>query len=281
MPYGVLALFVAALTYHASVDDNTLVGTVVAPLVIVGAPAAAGILLRRARLQASMLATLTRELANEREQTRRASALAERARVARELHDVIAHTVGVMVVQAGAAEKLLNPADPAVEPVREIRRTGQQAMAELRRVLGILRTDDDPSAVPQPGIPELRELLSRAASRDEVRANLDINAELPAGVALTAYRCVQEALTNARRHAPGSSIVVGVRTSCEQLSLTVTNDLTEAPADDPAGYGLVGLAERAALYGGTFHAGPNAAGTVWSVELELPVSGLALADSTP
>ncbi len=144
-------LLLAAVAYDTSLDHEGF-GSVLSPLVIVGAPAAAGLLLRHSRSQAADLGRLADELAAQHDLVRDAAVLAERNRIARELHDVIAHTVGVMVVQAGAAEKQLPPGHPATESVNAIRRTGKEAMQELRRVIGVLRADGETADEPQPDL---------------------------------------------------------------------------------------------------------------------------------
>jgi signal transduction histidine kinase len=266
---GLLA--VAGVVYDATVDHNG-VGSVLSPVVIIGAPAAAGVVVRRSRRQAADLARLAADLAEQQEAVRAAAVLGERTRIARELHDVIAHTVGVMVVQAGAAEKQLSADDPAMPTVQAIRHTGKEAMQELRLVVGLLRTDDEPEVEPQPGVEALADLVEVARRSGPVEADLDETPVLAPGPALTVYRTVQEALTNARRHAPGARVSVCVGRHGDRLHVEVTDDgSSDHPPIGPAGFGLVGLRERAALYGGTLEAGPREHDRGWRVSLVLPL----------
>jgi signal transduction histidine kinase len=273
------ALLVAGIVYDAALDSSSAVSSVVSPLVIVGLPAAAGWLLRKSREQTAALGRLAAELAGQREQIREAAVLAERTRVARELHDVIAHTVGVMLVQAGAAERLLPPGHPAQAPVHAIRTTGKQAMGELRRVIGLLRTAGLEAPEPQPGLADLQALVERTRENAQIATFIDADLDVSAGEALTIYRTVQEALTNAQRHAHGASITVRVEKTGRRLTVSVENDAPTRAADasGPPGYGLLGLAERADLYGGSFAAGPDAGGG-WHVRLELPMKSTAASE---
>jgi len=206
-------------------------------------------------------------LERERDAQARVAAVAERARIARELHDVIAHNVSVMVVQAdGASYALATDPGRAKEALAAISATGRQALAEMRRMLGVLRREEDgPSGVraPQPGIGELGELLDQARM-----AGLPVSftvegapQPLPSGVALAAYRIVQESLTNTRKHAgPVASAAVVLRYSDDALVLAISDDGRGAAAPDGAGHGLTGMRERVAMYGGSVAAGPRPGG---------------------
>jgi signal transduction histidine kinase len=215
-------------------------------------------------------------LEHEREETERAAVVEERRRIARELHDVIAHSVTLMTVQAGAA-RLLLAEDPerAREPVLSVEETGRRALAELRRMLGILRSDEaEASLAPQPGLARIDDLLAQAR-RAGLPVELAIAGEtrvLPPGVDLAAYRIVQEALTNAHRHAGPAHAQVFLRYGSEALELEVTTDGRDAAnGADRGGHGLVGMRERVALYDGTFEAGPSADGG-YVVRARLPVA---------
>ncbi len=186
----------------------------------------------------------------------------ERSRIARELHDVVAHGMGVMVVQAAAAEQLLD-VDPAAArgPLANVRRTGQGALVEMRLLLGLLRDGADESAEPQPGLTRLPALV--AALRDNGMAvRLEVTGDppdLPQGLELCAYRIVQEALTNSLKHAGGAPTTVVVRYDSIQLDLTVTSGpgTTSQIAATGPGHGLVGMRERVRVYGGTLTAEPT------------------------
>lgn len=273
--WAVLALLVAGIAYDATLDHNGI-GSVISPVVIVGAPALAGIVVRRSREQAAELARVAADLAAQQEAVRAAAVLGERTRIARELHDVIAHTVGVMVVQAGAVEKQLPAGAPSVDAVRAIRHTGKEAMQELRRVVGLLRTADDVQVEPQPGLDALVDLIAAARCTCAVEADIDPTLVLPPGMALTAYRTVQEALTNAQRHAPGAAVSVSVGASGQELRVTVLDEGAPQPVardvvGDAPGFGLIGIRERAALYGGHLEAGPRPGRAGWQVCLRLPM----------
>jgi signal transduction histidine kinase len=228
------------------------------------------------RRQALVLAERTEELERAQAWQAEAAAAEERTRIARELHDVIAHTVSVMVVQAGAAEQLLD-ADPerARESLVTIQDSGQQAVVELRHLLGILRSGEQASLTPQPSLRNLDELARQARAGGlpvEIKVEGAPRALAP-GVDLAAYRIVQEALTNTLRHAAASRADVFVRYRPDAIDIDVTDD--GRPARDTrtgTGHGLVGMRERVAIYGGDFDAGPRPEGG-FAVHARLPVGG--------
>lgn len=185
-----------------------------------------------------------------------AAIVEERTRIAREMHDLIAHSVSVMVVQAGAAEQVVDEdPDHVRTALRTIRTTGNGALSEMRRVVAILRDSEDPDDIsPQPGAASLASLVDEACVGG-LHASLDIEGDprtLPAGLDLAVYRIVQEALTNVRRHAAATRASVRLRYADESVELEVRDDGTGAPAGFSAagGHGLIGMRERAALYGG-------------------------------
>jgi signal transduction histidine kinase len=196
----------------------------------------------------------------------------ERARIARELHDVVTHNVSVMVVQAGAARKVLDVSPEAARAaLLAVESGGRAAMAELRHVMGLLTmTGDgpDPAATadlaPQPGLEQLETLVARLRETG-VPATLTVDGPLvalPTGVDLTAYRVVQEALTNTVKHAAGASvtITVGYRDDALRIQVTDTGGTPTTAAAAGSGRGLIGLRERLAVYGGTLHAGAHPTG---------------------
>jgi signal transduction histidine kinase len=215
-------------------------------------------------------------LERERDAQAQIAVSAERARIARELHDVVAHNVSVMVVQADGAGYALDP-DPerARQALAAISATGRQALAEMRHLLGVLRSGDEQADLaPVPGIDQLRDLLeqTRAAGRT-VSFTLDGAVRpLPEGVGLAAYRVVQEALTNVRKHGGiGASVCVALRYSEHELGVQVTDDgYGTSAADDGAGLGLTGMRERVGIYCGTVDAGPRPAGG-YRVSVTLPL----------
>ncbi|WP_030414994.1 sensor histidine kinase [Streptomyces sp. NRRL S-1448] len=213
-------------------------------------------------------------LEKEREAQARIAVAAERARIARELHDVVAHNVSVMVVQADGAAYVLDAAPEQTRQALEtISGTGRQALAEMRRLLGVLRTGEQAEGgeyVPQPGVEQLTDLI------DQVRGAglpVDFRVEgeprpLPSSVELTAYRIVQEALTNSRKHG-GPDVAATVRLSYQDddLELLVEDDgrgarheLYESGGADGLGHGLIGMRERVGMVGGTLIAGPRPGG---------------------
>jgi signal transduction histidine kinase len=215
-------------------------------------------------------------LERERDAQAKIAAAAERARIARELHDVVAHNVSVMVVQAdGASYALDSEPERARQALATIAATGRQALAEMRRLLGVLRSGDSPAELaPLPGIDQLRDLLdqTRAAGRTVTFTLEGTPRPLPEGVGLAAYRVVQESLTNTRKHGGiGASVAVSMRYSADELLVQVTDDGRGAAAtDDGAGHGLTGMRERVGIYGGSVQAGPRLAGG-YQVTARLPL----------
>jgi signal transduction histidine kinase len=201
----------------------------------------------------------------------------ERATIARELHDVVAHSVSVMTVQAGAARLLFDEDPPrARESLTAVEETGRQALAEMRRLLGILRGGEhETDLAPQPGIGDVDALL------EQVRAAglpVDVVVEgepkpLSPGVDLAAYRVVQEALTNALKHAGAARAEVLIRYSETALELAVTND-GHIRRNGRGGHGLIGMRERVTLYGGELRAGPRSGGG-YAVRATLPLDAPA------
>jgi signal transduction histidine kinase len=224
----------------------------------------AGDAVREHRARADVLAERAEQLERERDLTTQLALAAERQRIARELHDVVAHGVGVMVVQAGAARTLLTRQPPrAAEALLAVESAGREALGELRRLLGLL-TDEDSGAplAPQPGLGQVDRLVERLG-----RAGLPVDLRvagtprpLPAGLDLTAYRVVQEALTNALKHAGGAACEVLVEFGDRELRLEVLDAGGPRPhsatgAATGAGRGLIGMQERVAAYGGELRAG--------------------------
>ena len=273
MAYAIAVLLAAGIAFDARSGESGVVGSVVSPLVIVGAPAFAGVLLRRARVQAQRLRELTAQLAEQRDRAAAAAELAERARIAREIHDVVAHTVTVMVVQAAAAEDCLERGHPAAAPVGAIRATGKEALAELRRVIGVLRTPSTDDSHPQPSAADLPALVAAArAGGTAVAFGADELDDLPPGLQLTVFRTIQESLTNARKHAPTASVAITVHRSDDALRVVIDDDGPDSQARTESGFGLAGLRERADLYGGRLHAGPRSHATGWRVQLDVPLT---------
>jgi signal transduction histidine kinase len=210
----------------------------------------------------------------EREVAAREAVVEERARIARELHDAIAHNVSMMVVQAGAERRVLDPSQESTRDVLEtVEEIGRNALTEMRRLVGMLRTDDDDPLAPQPGLGDLPTLVGQVR---EAGLPVELHVEgaprsLPVGLELSAYRIVQEALTNALKHAGEARASVRVRYADDSLELEVVDDGAGAPAElASGGHGLVGMRERVALYGGRFEAGRRPAGG-FTVRVLLPI----------
>jgi signal transduction histidine kinase len=189
----------------------------------------------------------------------------ERARIARELHDVVAHSVSVMVVQASGVRRLLKEEQHRErEALMSVEQIGRQALTEMRRMLGVMRTGEEepPALAPQPGLQHLDRLIAQVVEAG-LPVTLHVEGERPelaAGVDLSAYRIVQEGLTNALEHAKGAHADVTVRYDDSSVRLEVADDRPGANGTDGMGQGLVGMRERVALYGGTLEAGPRDGG---------------------
>ena len=214
----------------------------------------------------------------EREQELRArdAVAEERARIARELHDLVAHNVSLMVVQAGAERHALPPEQQSTrDALASIEQAGRQALVEARRLLGMLRRKDDREELePQPSL-ERVDLLVEQVERAGLPVELSVEGEptqLPAGLDLCAYRVVQEALTNALKHAGPAHAHVLLRYAPRALDVEVRDDGSgAAPNGNGAGHGLIGMRERVALYGGALRAGPREGGG-FEVRAHLPLS---------
>jgi signal transduction histidine kinase len=210
----------------------------------------------------------------ERDVAAREAVMDERARIARELHDAIAHNVSMMVLQAGAERRVLNGQGEGTREVLEgIERSGRSALTEMRRLVGMLRSDRAEPLAPQPGIQDLPVLVTQLR---EAGLPIDLEVDgssstLPVGIELSAYRIVQEALTNVLKHAGDSHAIVRVLYSLDSLELEISDDgHGRTDTGIGGGHGLVGMRERVALYGGQFSAGRRPDGG-FAVRVLLPV----------
>ena len=248
----------------AQLQPNGSVSNAVTFIVV---PGLAMLIARRAvrdrELRAEALAARAELLERERELHAREAVAEERALIARELHDLVAHHVSVMVVQAGAERHALGDEHPATrEALGSIEQAGRQALAEARRLLGMLRRNGDADGLePQPGVEQVDLLVDQLQ-----RAGLPVTyaveghqTPLPAGVDLCAYRVIQEALTNVLKHAGPAHAEVLVRYEPSALDIRVCDDgRGSAPANgDGTGHGLIGMRERVSLYGGHLQTGPG------------------------
>ena len=217
------------------------------------------------REQAHELALRAHELGLEREERARLAIRTERARIAREMHDVLAHSTSVMVVQATGAQRLVRTRPEAAEDaLGVIAETGRQSLADLRRMLGLLRREDDrvPTA-PQPTLVDIPDLVAEFVDAGvPVDLRMPDRTSLDGPVGLSAYRIVQEALTNVLKHADPQRVIVDVRLLDARVEVEVLDDGGAARQLDTVGggYGLVGMRERAGLVGGTLEAGPRPGG---------------------
>ena len=270
-PEIVLAAEVVTMLGVVSINARSAVGG----LFLSAIPLLLGVLVRTYRSSERRLAE------QERRHSGELSLLEERQRIARELHDVVAHHMSVIAIQAEAAPyKMETPPPELVECFAGIRESALTGLTELRRVLGVLRTDG-PDTAPQPGLADLDALLdsARGGGLSVTAAIIGDPVPLPDGVDLSAYRILQEALSNAMRHAPGSHVAVSVTYRGDYVGLDVRNDagsrVTAAVAqtagtgetrgkDDlggtGGGHGLIGMRERATMLGGSLHAGPREGG---------------------
>ena len=232
--------------------------------------------LRRRRGELSLLRERASRLEREREEKARVAVAEERGRIARELHDVVAHSVSVMVVQAQAGPRLLDDVEQARGVFRSIEASGREALVELRRLLGILRTGDEQLSIgPQPGLGSLRSLVEQVREAGlpvELRIEGE-QAPLPPGIDLSAYRIVQEALTNTLKHAGRAQATIVVRYAQTALELEISDNGTgKSAATNGSGHGLIGMRERAALYDGALEAG-SLDGGGYAVRARLPLAG--------
>ncbi len=254
----VIAAAAVTLVGAVVIDPRTGVGSILAAI-----PLLAGVIVRSRRSSRTALAQQARRHEGER------ALLEERQRIARELHDVVAHHMSVIAIQAEAApRKVPDPPPELVESFTEIRASALTGLTELRRLLGVLRSSDADRA-PQPGLGELAGLLDSARSGGVgvTTAVSGTARALPPGVDLSAYRIVQEALSNAMRHAPGSAVRVELAYFPSSVVIKVRNDhLPGGPAPGTAdggadggagGHGIIGMRERAAMLGGQLDAGPT------------------------
>ena len=219
------------------------------------------------------------ERAERAEQERELKALAavaeERARIARELHDIVGHSVSVMTVQASAVRRLLrDDQEREREALLTVEETGRAALAEMRRLVGVLRRPEEaPALVPQPSLDHVDKLVEQAREAG-LPTRLTVEGEtspLPAGIDLTAYRLVQEGLTNALKHAHATQAEVLVRYANGSVELVVSDNGSGDGKGDSGGHGLVGMRERVAVVGGELAAGPRANGG-YGLRARLPVT---------
>jgi signal transduction histidine kinase len=225
--------------------------------------------------EADVAKRLALQAEQEREEQAHLAVAEERARIARELHDVVGHSVSVMTVQAAAVRRLLEPdQEKEREALMVVEQTGREALAEMRRMVGVLRRPEEaPALAPQPSLEHLDQLVANTREAGlpvEVRIE-GTPTQLPAGVDTTAYRIVQEALTNAVKHANADRAEVVVRYGNGTVELIVSDDGRGNDDGGGSGHGLVGMRERVSVYGGELEAGPQAGGG-FRLRATLPVT---------
>ena len=266
---------VAVVVMVSSFESRPTLGDFLFPIPFVLAGWLAGRAVRsHSRLAAELHEEAVRAEEDREAEARRAMA-EERRRIARELHDVVAHSVSVMVVQAGGGRRIL-ASDPAraTEAAAQIERTGREALVEMRRSLGLLHAaDEQPDLTPQPSLAQVATLVERARAAG-LPVELTQEGEprpLGAGTDIAAYRVVQEGLTNALKHAGAVPTRVSLRWRDEDLEVAIQDEGGAAPEPgEPPGHGLLGMRERVHLYGGDLHAGRRSGGG-FEVRARLPL----------
>jgi signal transduction histidine kinase len=236
------------------------------------APLLAGLWVRQLRLRAQAMEQLARQLERERDERMRTAVAEERARIARELHDEVAHAMSVIAVQADAAEGAL-ARDPALveSPLIAIRDTARAALGDMRRVLGGLRGDEAAELAPGPGLARVDCLLDQTRAAG-IEVNLRTNGEprrLPSALDLAAYRVVQEGLTNVRKHAGARNVEVVLHYGADTFRIEIRDDGDGSGPGGGTGRGLAGVRERIALLGGELVAASYADGFALRVDLPL------------
>ena len=269
---AVVGLYLSFLTAGIVRDgSSTPAGDLVWVVTLVVPAYVVGLLVRHWADRTGHLTQETERLAAEQERVRQETAAAERARIARELHDVLAHSVSAMVLQVAAAEGLVRT-DPgrAERLLQDVAAVGRQALSETGRLLHLIRdTDDELGLAPEAGLDRLPELLEGFRGRG-LAVDLETHGVLgglPPGVDLSAYRIVQEALTNALRHGNGEA-AVRISRSADRVQILVTNP-SGAGGTSGSGLGLVGMSERVAVFGGSLAHGVQ--GDRYVLDVTLPV----------
>ncbi len=263
-----VCVVIFVVNYDPAAADITFV------TLLTAGPWLAGQSLRRREAQAEELREIAAQLAREGEQRARAARAEERLRIARELHDVIAHSISVMTIQAGAARTLVDDDGArAVEALGRVAQTGRQTLAEMHRLLGALRPESEwHGEGSHPSLAELGALVEQYRVAG-LPVEVDVAGtprQLGAGLDLTAYRIVQEALTNSLKYAGPATARVLVRFTPRALDLEIADDGTGSGAPAGSGHGLVGMRERVSMYGGELQAGPSPGGG-FAVHARLPL----------
>ena len=262
------------LTFSVTPPPELLLDAVIGSVLGIGGAALLGAYVGTRRAYVAELADRARRLEREREERAERAVSEERARIARELHDLAAHHLYGIALQASALTRTLDR-DPAQARslVDDIRASSSTALTAMRRMVSLLRADDTDGLAPQPSLDDIPQLVERARveGTDVALETADPDRSLPREVGLAAYRIVQESLTNARRHAPGAAVIVRLHPTDDALRVEVADDgpaAGDTAVDD--GYGLIGMRERVSLLGGELVAGPRHDGHGWRVCAVLP-----------
>jgi signal transduction histidine kinase len=272
----VVLLDAAAFSLGLLAQDAMTMQGVVLPIVILVPTWVFGDVIRSRRVAEAQRVEARERALREADERLRIAVEEERRRMARELHDVVAHAVSVMLIQAGAARQVVETSpERATEALLTVESTGREAMAELRRLLGVLNDDGEAAGLaPQPGLADVGPLIDRVHEAG-LPVELEVSGtpvDLPASLDVTVYRIVQEALTNALRYARGARTVVRLAWDEAQLRVEVLDDGPSSPAEagEGSGRGLVGMRERAGQVGGRLEAGPRLGGG-YAVRAWLPL----------
>jgi signal transduction histidine kinase len=258
---GAAVVIVAIIVFQAMTFAGKTLIDVFVPALFLAAAFIGGQQVNRQHQRVSELAEHSRLLARTHELELHAAVTAERTRIAREMHDVVAHTISVMGIQAGAARRTLATGqDAQQEALLDVERLGREALDEMQRMLGVLRTSEgDRRIQPLPDLAQMPRLI--AAGRNAgLEIDLDLDDDLgllPAGLQLTVYRIVQEALTNIRKHAGASTAGIMITRCDEDLQVVVVDDGNGVDGEPESGNGLLGMRERVAIHHGTLYAGPG------------------------
>jgi signal transduction histidine kinase len=273
-----LAIVVGSAALLMYNDPDASAGALVFTPLLFGIGWIAGFALRERAVQAEAAEERAAQAERERETAARLAVAEERARIARELHDIVAHSVSVMVLQVGAIRHGLPEARAAdAEALRGVEETGRTALTEMRRLLGAMRREgDDAELAPQPGLDALDALVAEVG-RAGLPVDLQVEGEptpLPRGIDLSAYRIVQEGLTNALKHARAGRAAVTLGYEPTELRIEVRDDGNGGPGAGSPGFGLVGIRERVKIYGGEMTTGRAPDGG-FVLEARLPLTGEA------
>ena len=260
---GVVAHDLASPDYSSA---GAIGGDLVVPALIWGVGRIVHVQYRRVDQSQELVAQLERD----GHELARLAVAAERAHLARELHDVVTHSVSVVVIQAQGAQRVLDGQPEVRQSLTDIESAGRTALTEMRRMLGLLR-DDDPHAAARPGLADIRQLISQVGGAGLRVRFVESGTSLPLerGVELAVYRVVQEALTNALKYASGAEVTVELRHGAGAVELRIVDAGGDVASGGEGGRGLVGMRERVAVYGGTLETGPLATGG-FEVRARLP-----------